>query len=138
MISKRYIGAASVMAMALCQGAFAVAAGPQDTPAPAASSAPAASNAADHPASVDESKPQAAPRYSAAAKNAGASGTVVVIVKVDAQGKPTSFHVMMSSGFKVLDDEAVRTVKTWSYLPAIKDGAPTDGYVQLPIAFGTH
>jgi protein TonB len=68
-------------------------------------------------------------------KNSAGTGTVVVMVQVGPDNKAKSFHVMMSSGSKALDDEAVRTVKGWSYKSAVKDGAPVDGYVQIPIAF---
>jgi protein TonB len=68
-------------------------------------------------------------------KNTGGSGTVVVMVQVGPDDKAKSFHVMMSSGSKSLDDEAIRTLKGWSYRSAIKNGAPVDGYVQVPITF---
>lgn len=123
-------------AMLLCQAAIA---GPaaQDTPAPAAASSTAGSGntAGDHPASIDEDRPQPAPRFSAAMKNNAGTGTVVVMVQVGPDDKAKSFHVMMSSGSKALDDEAIRTVKGWSYKSAVKNGAPADGYVQVPISF---
>nr|WP_275586811.1 energy transducer TonB [Dyella kyungheensis] len=123
--------------MLVCQGALAAAI-EQNAAAPAAatsSASPASNSAGDHPASVDEDRPQPAPRFSAAMKNSAGTGTVVVMVQVGADSKAKSFHVMMSSGSKALDDEAVRTVKGWSYKPAVKNGAPADGYVQIPIAF---
>ena len=129
--------AAVTAAMLVGQGALAAAV-EQDTAAPAAatSSASQANNSAgDHPASVDEDRPQPAPRFSATMKNSAGTGTVVVMVQVGPDDKAKSFHVMMSSGSKALDDEAVRTVKGWSYKSAVKNGAPTDGYVQIPIAF---
>ena len=129
--------AAATMTL-LCQGAMAQAAA-QAAPAAASSAAGHNDNTAgDRPAAVDEDKPQPAPRYSTAAKNAGASGTVVVMVQVGADDKAKSYHVMMSSGFKMLDDEAVRVLKSWSFKSAIKNGVPTDGYVQVPIAFEKH
>ncbi|PXV60419.1 TonB family C-terminal domain-containing protein [Dyella jiangningensis] len=129
--------AACVAAIILSQSAIADTEA-QNAAAPAAASTAAShadSASADQPASVDDDKPQPQPRYSAAMKNAGASGTVVVMVQVGADGKAKSFHVMMSSGAKALDDEAIRTVKGWSYKPAIKQGVPAEGYVQVPITF---
>lgn len=108
----------------------------QNAPAPAASAAASAgSTANDRPASVDEDKPQPSPRFSASLRNNAGTGTVVVMVQVGADDKAKSFHVMMSSGSKALDDEAVRTVKGWSYKSAIKNGVPAGGYVQVPITF---
>ena len=137
MKSKLMTTAACVAAIILSQAAMAGHAD-QNSAAPAAASSAAGqagSATADQPASIDDDKPQPSPRYSAAMKNAGASGTVVVMVQVGADGKAKSFHVMMSSGAKALDDEAIRTVKSWSYKPAIKQGVPADGYVQVPITF---
>ena len=131
-MNRKLITIAAV-AMLLGQAAIAGPAG-QDAPAPAA--APASGNTAgDHPASIDEDRPQPAPRFSAAMKNNAGTGTVVVMVQVGADDKAKSFHVMMSSGSKALDDEAIRTVKGWSYKSAVKNGAPADGYVQVPISF---
>jgi len=128
--------AAATVAMLACQGAFAAAIDQDATaPATASSSASQSNNAGDRPASIDEDRPQPAPRFSNAMKNSAGTGSVVVMVQVGADDKPKSFHVMMSSGSKALDDEAVRTVKGWAYKSAIKNGAHVDGYVQVPIAF---
>ena len=133
-MNRKLITIAAV-AMLLGQAAIAGPAG-QDAPAPASPTAGANANAAgDHPASVDEDRPQPAPRFSAAMKNNAGTGTVVVMVQVGPDDKAKSFHVMMSSGSKALDDEAIRTAKGWSYKSAVKNGAPADGYVQVPISF---
>jgi protein TonB len=127
----------AVAAMLLGQAAIAGTA-EQEAPAPAAAPATAGASgntAGDHPASIDEDRPQPAPRFSAAMKNNAGTGTVVVMVQVGADDKAKSFHVMMSSGSKALDDEAIRTAKGWSYKSAVKNGVPADGYVQVPISF---
>jgi protein TonB len=134
---KLFTLAAATAAMLVCQVALAAAV-EQDAAAPASAASSASqanSSAGDHPASVDEDRPQPAPRFSANMKNSAGTGTVVVMVQVGSDNKAKSFHVMMSSGSKALDDEAVRTVKGWSYKSAVKNGAPADGYVQIPIAF---
>jgi protein TonB len=131
--SKLTTLAACMAAAIFCQAAFA-ASDIQDAPAPASSTAGPTDATPDRPASVDEDHAQPPPRYSAAMKNAG-SGTVILMVKVGADGKAQSVHVMMSSNSTALDDEAIRTVKGWSYKPAIKHGAPAEGYVQVPITF---
>jgi len=131
--SKLITLAACLAAAVFCQAALA-ADGTQDTPAPASSAASHDDATADRPARVDEDHAQPPPRYSSAMKSAG-SGTVVLMVKVGVNGKAQSVHVMMSSNTTVLDDEAIRTVKSWTYKPAIKNGAPAEGYVQVPITF---
>jgi protein TonB len=128
--------AACIAAILLCQASFTAFAA-QVTPAPAtaSSTSQSESTSADVPASVDEDRPQPTPRYSATMKNTGGTGTVIVMVQVGPDNKAKSFHVMMSSGSKALDDEAVRTLKGWSYKAAMKNGVPADGYVQIPITF---
>jgi TonB family protein len=131
--SKLITIVACAAALVLSQGVMAAT---QDQATPAASAASGSESApGDRPASVDEDRTQPQPRLTAAMRNGGAAGTVVVMVQVGADNKPKSVHVMMSSGSKPLDDEAVRTVKTWSYKSAIKNGAPADGYVQIPFNF---
>lgn len=134
MSSKLKSMAACIVALMLFQAAIGTTAA-QNAPAPPTAAADTAGAAGDIPASVDEDKPHPSPRYSAAMKNAGGTGTVIVMVQVGADDKPKSFHVMMSSGARSLDDEAIRTLKSWSYKAAIKNGAPADGYVQVPITF---
>ena len=56
-------------------------------------------------------------------------------VHVLANGKPDNVSVVTSSGKDVLDDEAVRTVKKWSFVPAMRGTTPIDGWVTVPISF---
>ncbi|MGC3982866.1 MAG: energy transducer TonB [Steroidobacteraceae bacterium] len=76
------------------------------------------------------------PNYPAAALRQGWQGTVILRVHVQANGKPDTVEVQKSSGRKVLDDEAVRTVKNyWSYTPAKRGDTPVDGWTTTPIEF---
>ena len=43
--------------------------------------------------------------------------------------------IAKSSGKEVLDDEAIRTVSQWSFVPAMRGTTPTDGWVVVPISF---
>jgi protein TonB len=52
-----------------------------------------------------------------------------------ANGSPDSVSVIKSSDIEVLDDEAVRTVKKWSFVPAMRGKTPVDGWVTVPISF---
>lgn len=76
------------------------------------------------------------PEYPAMAVRQGWQGVVVLRVHVLATGKPDVVEVQKSSGRKVLDDEAVRTVKNfWSYTPAKRGDTPIDGWTTTPIEF---
>jgi protein TonB len=76
------------------------------------------------------------PEYPPLALRQGWQGTVVLRVHVQSNGKPDVVEVQKSSGRKLLDDEAVRTVKNyWSYTPAKRGDTPVDGWTTTPIEF---
>lgn len=75
------------------------------------------------------------PDYPPAAARAGWQGTVKLHVHVLATGKPDIVEVQTSSGRKVLDDEAVRTVKNWSFTPSKRGDTAIDGWANVPIEF---
>lgn len=106
---------------------------PPPPPSPVAS-APAAPRPA-----VATSQPQPvstpAPRYPAQALRRGERGTVMVGAEIDDSGIPTSVEVARSSGSRLLDRAAVDAVRGWRFRPAMADGRPTKGRVQVPISF---
>lgn len=57
------------------------------------------------------------PDYPAAARAAGQTGTVVMSFNVNAAGNVVSLFVYTSSNWPLLDQEAIRTVKTWKFPP---------------------
>jgi protein TonB len=69
------------------------------------------------------------PSYPAQAKRSGQTGTVVVEFTVDASGRVISAIAKSSSGWPLLDSEAVRTVRRWTF--------PAGGVMKLqrPIVF---
>lgn len=71
----------------------------------------------------------AKPSYPAQAKRAGQTGTVVIEFTVDASGRVISAYPKSSSGWPLLDSEAVRTVRRWTF--------PAGGVMKLqrPIVF---
>jgi protein TonB len=76
------------------------------------------------------------PNYPPMAARQGWQGIVVLRVHVLSSGKPDVVEVQKSSGKKVLDDEAVRTVQSsWTYTPAKRGATPIDGWTTTPIEF---
>ena len=75
------------------------------------------------------------PVYPEIAMDRGWEGKVLMKVHVLANGKPDTVAVLKSSGQAVLDDEAVRTVKKWTFAPAMRGTTPIDGSVTVPISF---
>lgn len=77
-----------------------------------------------------------APEYPSIAEEEGWSGRVILKVHVQPNGRPDSVSVAKSSGYEVLDQAAVRTVKaSWHFAPAMRGNTPTDGWVSVPIVF---
>lgn len=76
-----------------------------------------------------------APDYPPQAVRQGWQGTVLLRVRVLANGRVESVEVKQTSGKKVLDDEAMRTVKRWSFEPAKRGATPIDGWATVPIEF---
>lgn len=76
-----------------------------------------------------------APDYPEIALERGWQGSVLLRVKVSASGSPISVELKHSSGRKVLDDAAIRTVKRWKFSPAMRGSTAIDGWVDVPIDY---
>ena len=75
-------------------------------------------------------------KYPAEAKANGWEGKVICTLIVEKDGSVSGVKVMRSSGYTVLDDEAVRAFSTLSnWAPGQKDGKPVRAQVMLPLQF---
>jgi TonB family protein len=74
------------------------------------------------------------PSYSPKARAAKFQGTCVLWVVIDAQGNVTQVRVAHSLGMG-LDENAVNTVKTWKFNPAMRNGAPVPVKVGIEVSF---
>ena len=72
------------------------------------------------------------PPYSYKAKQ---EGQVVLSVEVLATGETGQVSVFLSSGFELLDESALTTVKKWHFVPAKKDGQVIPQTIRVPITF---
>src|SRR5690606_21449945 len=75
------------------------------------------------------------PRYPPRALRRGESGEVLLRIQVDARGVPAQVDVASSSGSRDLDRAAVAAARRWRFRPAMRDGSPVAGVVNVPIAF---
>lgn len=102
-------------------------------PAPAApgSTAPATGNSQPMPV-AGQSPP---PTYPAAALRRGESGSVVVRVDVDATGYANNITVVQRSGSRELDRAATDAVSRWRFSPALSNGQPVPGSIEVPFDF---
>lgn len=76
-----------------------------------------------------------APDYPEQALERGWEGQVILRIHVQPSGKPSEVSVKKTSGRKVLDDTAVRTVKRWTFSPALRGSTATEGWVDVPLDF---
>lgn len=112
-------------------------------PAPPKAEAPPAPPAPPAPKPVSETPPSAnaaylrnpAPEYPSLAQRRGWEGTVLLRIRVLANGKPSEIQIHTSSGRDVLDQAAVRAVQRWSFVPAKRGDVPRDGWVTVPLDF---
>lgn len=92
-----------------------------------------------HESAIVEARPMylqnPKPRYPIAAKRRGMQGTVILEVLVDVKGKTREIHVLVSSGYPLLDKEALRTVKKWLFAVGRRGGEKTAMWVKVPIRF---
>ena len=75
------------------------------------------------------------PKYPRVARKRGYEGEVKLKVFVLADGKVGKIEVLRPSGHKVLDDEAIETVKDWIFVPGKQGGEEISSWVTVPITF---
>ena len=76
-----------------------------------------------------------APPYPPQALRQGIDGTVVLLIDVGADGKPTQVVVDHSEPAGVFDATAIATARHWTFNPALEHGKPVAGQVKVPITF---
>jgi protein TonB len=75
------------------------------------------------------------PFYPETARRSGWEGRAVVRVEVSADGLPLSVTLAKSSGYGVLDQSALRAVKSWRFQPRTVGGVTMKGTVDVPVNF---
>ncbi len=76
-----------------------------------------------------------APRYPEQARKMGQQGLVLLSVSVSQNGRPMDIRLTQSSGFPLLDEAALRTVKKWKFEPARLGSLRIESRVEIPIRF---
>lgn len=76
-----------------------------------------------------------APSYPLEALQKGWQGVVVLKVFVDKSGHPVNVEKEQSSGHEILDESALKTVKSWRFHPAQLGALPIKSSVRIPIRF---
>lgn len=76
-----------------------------------------------------------APEYPIASRRMREEGTVLLELMVEADGSVSAIRVQTSSGFPRLDASAVKTVRRWRFIPAVRGGKPIAYRFVQPIEF---
>jgi protein TonB len=74
------------------------------------------------------------PAYPALARRLEKEGTVLLRLTIDDRGRPVEVEVLKKAGFG-FDEEAVRAVRSSTFVPAKKEGKPLACKALLPIRF---
>ncbi len=75
------------------------------------------------------------PAYPALARKRNWQGSVTLSIMVSGNGAVDEVTIHQSSGHRMLDNSALKTIKTWQFLPGMKNGQPIAMKVQVTIHF---
>ena len=76
-----------------------------------------------------------APPYPPQARRMSEEGKVILRVEVSAEGRAENIEIKTSSGSARLDESALRTVRSWRFIPAKRGETAVDSWVLVPIIF---
>jgi periplasmic protein TonB len=65
----------------------------------------------------------------------GIEGTVLLRVRVDAEGRAADVHLLQASGWRLFDEAALQAVRACRFIPARRDGAALASWVEFPVRF---
>ena len=109
----------------------------RETRPPTASNGP--QDAGAHGPPIQAAQPDYAynpqPDYPMLLREQGVGGVVWLRVWVDSEGHPGEIKLAKGSGFRLLDDAALRAVRQWRFVPAKKGAQSLASWVEFPIRF---
>ncbi len=106
-------------------------AGTEDAPAPVPEAGPRRKGPSRPPRVVNWTDPP----YPEQARQQGIEGTVILKLRVTAEGSPRDVVVVKSSGHSGLDEAAVAHVRKTGFSPALKDGQPVAMTITFRVKF---
>ena len=75
------------------------------------------------------------PVYPATARRRGIQGVVLLSVKVNKEGYVEKIDILQTSGFRVLDRSALKSVESWRFIPAKSGNENIASQMEIPIRF---
>jgi len=76
-----------------------------------------------------------APEYPEEARRDHQQGLVMLLVDVSPEGNVLKVSVQQSSGYRRLDEAALRVAKSWKFKPGTAGGRPIRSMVEVPVRF---
>jgi protein TonB len=76
------------------------------------------------------------PNYPTRSRQLGEAGTVVLKVRIEANGQASQVLLSKSSGHERLDTAALESVKRWRFVPAQEGNQAAAAWVFVPVPFG--
>jgi TonB family protein len=75
------------------------------------------------------------PVYPTAARRRGMQGVVLLSVNISETGYVKEINILQTSGFRVLDQSALKSVKHWRFIPARQGEKKIASKIEVPIRF---
>lgn len=75
------------------------------------------------------------PEYPLIARRRGQQGSVLLNITVSPTGRATKVSLQQSSGFELLDQAALKAVKTWNFEPARVGAMAVESKIEVPVRF---
>ena len=75
------------------------------------------------------------PAYPEIAREKGWQGVVLLEVAVEPDGKASDVKICRSSGYKILDESALKTLKNWRFQPVSIGSKPVPTQTRIPVRF---
>ena len=75
------------------------------------------------------------PPYPLAARRRGQEGRVLLTVQVRADGSSGTVRLKKTSGYELLDESALNTVRDWRFIPARRGDTAVESWVDVPVTF---
>ncbi|WP_233216589.1 energy transducer TonB [Blastopirellula marina] len=75
------------------------------------------------------------PHYPVEAQRNGWKGEVLLRLTIDVDGTVSQVTIVKSSGYPILDEAAVKAVRSWRGVPTMQGGEPIVAQWELPIRF---
>ena len=75
------------------------------------------------------------PKYPLIARKRGWEGTVLLSVTVNEDGTVDNIEIEKSTGFQILDDVSLQTIKKWFFVPAKQGNNNIKDIIKIPVRF---